>query len=284
MKALPPGWKENHQMTLAPVPLAVQLFTVADMLEKDLRGTLKQVKAAGYDAVEFFGGLKYAAQDVYYAIKEAGLQIAGWHTPWEYLSPEFIHSTITYNKVLGNQFIIVPWRPDEVLATRESCLRFARELTWVSDVLAMYGMVTGYHNHTAEFRPTADTGELPWDIIAQNTPSTVIMQNDIGNGMYGGGDMMGLLKKYPGRAGTVHIKPFSPTRAGTFFDDPECVIDWNRYFEICRAEAGVRWYIIEYMDNERFPEDPMGALRAAAMWFRGATGSYSAGLLSIIRE
>jgi len=230
---------------------------------------LKQIKEAGYDAVEFFGGLKYAAQDVDYALKEAGLQIAGWHTPWEYLSPEFIHSTITYNKVLGNQFIIVPWRPDEVLATRDSCLQFAQELTWVSDVLGMYGMVTGYHNHAAEFRPTRDTQELPWDIIAQNTPSNVVMQNDIGNGMRGGGDMMSLLKKYPGRAGTVHLKPFSDKSTSTFFDDPNCTINWDEYFQICRKEAGVRWYIIEYMDNERFPGDPMGALVTAAKWFKG---------------
>ena len=274
MKSLPPGWKDNQQATPAvSLPLATQLFPVADMLERDLRGTLKQVKEAGYDAVEFFGGLKYAAQDVHHALKEAGLQIAGWHTPWAYLSPEFIHTTITYNKVLGNQFIIVPWMPDEVLATREDCLRFAQELTWVSDVLGMYGMVTGYHNHAAEFRPTSDTGELPWDIIAQGTPSNVVMQNDIGNGMRGGGDMMGLLKKYPGRAGTVHVKPFSYTSDTTFFDDPNCSINWGEYFVICRKEAGVRWYIIEYMDSKRFPGDPMGALEAAAKWFRAATSN-----------
>jgi len=272
MKALPPGWKENQQAVLsAGLPLATQLFPVADMLENDMRGTLKQVREAGYDAVEFFGGLKHTAQEVKHALNEAGLQIAGWHTPWEYLSPDFIHSTITYNKVLGNQYLIVPWRPESTLATRESCLQFAQELTWVSDVLGMYGMVTGYHNHAVEFRPTDDTGELPWDIIAQNTPSCVVMQNDIGNGMSGGGDMIGLLKKYPGRAGTVHIKPFSFESSSTFFDDPNCPTNWEEYFEICRKEAGVRWYIIEYMDNKRFPGDPMGALAASARWFRSVS-------------
>jgi len=272
MKALPPGWKENQQAApTTGLPLATQLFPVADMFEKDMRGTLKQIKEAGYDAVEFFGGLKYAAQDLHHALKEAGLQIAGWHTPWNYLSPEFIHSTITYNKVLGNQFVIVPWRPDDVLATRESCLQFAQELTWVSGVLGKYGMVTGYHNHATEFRPTDDTGELPWDIIAQNTPSNVIMQNDIGNGMRSYKDMIGMLKKYPGRAGTVHVKPFSSESTSTFFDDPNCLINWDEYFEICRNEAGVRWYIIEYQDKERFPNDPMGALIAAAKWFRAKT-------------
>jgi sugar phosphate isomerase/epimerase len=268
MKALPPGWKDNQQSTGIRLPLAAQVFPVAEALDKDMRGTLKQLKEAGYDAVEFFGGLRYAAQDVKRALDDADLQIAGWHTPWEYLAPEFIHSTISYNQVLGNQFLVVPWRPDEVLETQESCLKFAAELTWIADKLAMYGMVTGYHNHAKEFAPTKDTGELPWDIIAMNTPATVIMQNDIGNGMSGGGDMMALLKKYPGRGTTVHVKPFSNESRDTFFDDPNCVINWDDYFNVCRNEAGVRWYIIEYLNNGRFPNDPMAGLAASAKWFR----------------
>lgn len=273
MSKLPPGWGENQEPNFEMnLPLATQLFPVADMLQKDLRGTLKKIKEAGYDGVEFFGSLRFTAQEVRYALDEAGLQIAGWHTPWAYLSPDNINSTITYNKVLGNQYVVVPWMPDEVLHTRESCLGFAKGLTWAADVLAMHDMVTGYHNHATEFRPTDDTKELPWDIIAQNTPSNVIMQNDVGNGMTGGGDMVGLLKKYPGRAGSVHIKPFAEGNASTFFDDSNCVINWDDYFKICRNEAGVRWYIIEYLDEKRFPNDPMKALAASAKWFRSRKG------------
>ncbi len=273
INSLPPGWGENEQPVVeTKLPLAAQLFTVADMMSKDLRGTLKLVKEAGYDGVEFAGGLKFTAQEIRYALDEAGLQIVGWHTPWEYLSPNNIYSTITYNKVLGNQFIIVPWMPDETLHTRESCLKFAAELTWVSDVLGMHGMVTGYHNHATEFRPTDDTGELPWDIIAQNTPSNVIMQNDIGNGMRGGGDMIEMLRKYPGRGVTVHMKPYSPESRDTFFDDPNCTIEWDEYFEIARKDAGVRWYIVEYMNNIRYPNDPIAALAASAEWFRSRNG------------
>ena len=268
MSKLPPGWGAGQQPTFATsLPLACQLFVVADQLSKDLRGTLKQVKQAGYDGVEFAGGLKYAAQDVKYALDEAGLAIAGWHTPWQYLSPDNIHSTITYNRVLGNQFIIVPWMPDETLQTKENCLAFARQLTWASDVLSQYGMVTGYHNHKAELYPTSDTGELPWDIIAQNTPANVVMQNDIGNGPCGY-QMMDLLKKYPGRAATVHVKPWAEDKRSTFFDTPNCSINWDEYFQVCRSQAGVRWYIIEYHDKERFP-DPVAGLEASARWFRG---------------
>ena len=269
MKSLPPGWKEEHgEQAQSRLPLATQIFPVADMLEKDLRGTLKKVKEAGYDGVEFFGGLRFVAQEVRIALDEAGLQITGWHTPWEFLSPGNIYSTISFNKVLGNQYLIVPWMPDETLYTRESCLRFAAGLTWISDVLGKYDMVTGYHNHGTEFRPTDDSGELPWDIIALNTPSNVVMQNDIGNGMSGGGDMLGLLKKYPGRGASVHVKPFANDTDDVFFNDPNCPIDWDDYFNVCRNAAGVRWYIIEYCNDKRHNNDRMAGLIESAKWFR----------------
>lgn len=269
MKELPPGWGINQvPKHTTKLPLATQLFTVADMLSKDLRGTLKLVAAAGYDGVEFAGGFKHTAQEVKFALDDAGLQIAGWHTPWAYLSDDNINATITYNKVLGNQFIIVPWMPDETFKTQASCLQFAKELTTVADKLAMHGMVTGFHNHTLEFKPTQDSYELPWDIIAQNTPSHVIMQNDIGNGMAGGADMIAMLEKYPGRATTVHMKPFTEGKSDTFFDDPDCNIDWQKYFTCCRNQAGVRWYIVEYLNNERYPGNPIAAITDAAKWFR----------------
>ena len=270
MKALPPGWGASQQPVFeTKLPLAVQLYSVKDLLSKDLLGTLKQVKEAGYDGVEFYGGLRYVAQDIKRALEETGLQIVGWHTPWECLSPENIYATITYNKVIGNQYVVVPWMPDETLQNRENCLQFAAQLTWVSDVLAMHDMVVGYHNHGTEMRPTS-TGELPWDIIAQNTPSTVILQHDIGNGLNGGGDMMAALKNYPGRATTLHVKPWAENGGyNTFYDDANCKIDWDEYFDICRKQAGVRWYIVEFENEERFPEGPMAAIVAAAKWFRG---------------
>jgi len=96
-----------------------------------------------------------------------------------------------------------------------------------------------------------------------------VMQNDVGNGMRGGGDMVGLLKKYPGRGVTIHMKPYADDESGgTFFDDPNCVIDWDEYFSICRSTAGVRWYIVEYADSARFPNDPIAAIAASAAWFR----------------
>ena len=54
-------------------------------------------------------------------------------------------------------------------------------------------------------------GELPWDIFFSNTRQEVVMQFDTGNALVGGAEPLNFLKRYPGRAITVHLKEHSAT-------------------------------------------------------------------------
>ena len=45
-------------------PIALQLYSVRDFAEKDMRGTLQKVKALGYDGVEFAGLYGCAPEEV----------------------------------------------------------------------------------------------------------------------------------------------------------------------------------------------------------------------------
>jgi sugar phosphate isomerase/epimerase len=73
------------------------------------------------------------------------------------------------------------------------------------------GLQTGYHNHAIEFQPFEPGGELPWDTFFGNTNPQVIMQFDTGNALHGGADALPFLKRYPGRAKSVHLKEYDPT-------------------------------------------------------------------------
>jgi sugar phosphate isomerase/epimerase len=68
------------------------------------------------------------------------------------------------------------------------------------------GMKFGYHNHDFEFNTTVDGMRL-YDIILKETdPDLVIQQMDMGN-MYGaGGRGLELLKQYPDRFKSFHVK------------------------------------------------------------------------------
>ena len=109
-------------------------------------------------------------------------------------------------------------------------------------------MRVGYHNHSIEF--TALDGELPWDTFFGQTKKEVIMQFDTGNAMHGGGDATVYLKRYPGRAATVHLKPFSKAKPNALMGDDE--LPWPTLFELCETIGDTEWYIVEY-ESDAYP-------------------------------
>jgi len=75
-------------------------------------------------------------------------------------------------------------------------------------------MKFGYHNHDFEFSEKLN-GETLYDIILKNTdPALVVQQLDTGN-LYNGGAMtMDIVKQYPGRFLSLHVKDEIPGNAG----------------------------------------------------------------------
>ena len=76
------------------------------------------------------------------------------------------------------------------------------------------------------------------------------MQFDTGNAMEGGGDATIYLKKYPGRAATVHVKPFSKAKPNALMGEDE--LPWKEIFHLCETSGRTEWYIMEY-ESDAFP-------------------------------
>ena len=68
------------------------------------------------------------------------------------------------------------------------------------------------------------------------------MIKTIGNCASGGGDPIAMLRKFPGRAKSVHLKDYG--------GDPGSVIgegkaDWDTIFELCDTSHHPLWYVVE---------------------------------------
>jgi len=100
-------------------------------------------------------------------------------------------------------------------------------------------MKFGYHNHDFEF--SLKLNAIPvYDLILNNTdPKLVIQQLDIGNMYGGGGRAADLLKRFPGRFESMHVKDeiavagaatekFESTILGTGLINTKEVIDMGR--------------------------------------------------------
>ena len=67
-----------------------------------------------------------------------------------------------------------------------------------------HGMRVGYHCHGGDFAKLE--GTTPWEAIGENTNADVILQIDVGNCLGGGGDPIAMIKKFPGRTVSIHLK------------------------------------------------------------------------------
>jgi sugar phosphate isomerase/epimerase len=114
------------------------------------------------------------------------------------------------------------------------------------------GMRVGYHAHAGDFRKLGDT--TSWEIFFDNTGPDVIMQNDTGNCLDGGGDPVAILKKYPGRSASVHVKEYGGPEAAVI---GQGVVPWADVFQVCETTAGTVWYVVEH----EVGDDPMGSVK-----------------------
>lgn len=221
------------------IPIAVQLYSVRDVAGKDLPGTLKAIADMGYEAVEFAGYYGKKAEELRKLLDDNGLKCCGTHTGLTTLTGDALKATADFNKTLGNQFLIVPALPKANMASVAALLDTAKVLSDMAERAKEMEMRVGFHAHGIDFRPVAD--RIPWDLIFSNASLDVIMQLDTGNCMEGGGDPIAVLKTYPGRALSVHLKEHGPKGAVVGEGD----VPWREVFELCETIGGTQWYVVE---------------------------------------
>ncbi|MBD3181329.1 TIM barrel protein [Candidatus Poribacteria bacterium] len=235
---------------MGKIPIGLQLYSIREDCQKDLAGCLKAVAEMGYDGVDFAGYYGHEAKDVRKMVDDVGLKVCGAHLGLDLLTGDALKETVEFQRILGNKYLIVPGLPEERRNSRAAWMGTAKIFNEIAEKLEPEGMMTGYHNHAIEFKPM--DGELPWDTFFGNTKDEVIMQLDTGNAMHGGADPVEFLKKYPGRAITVHLKEYSSTNDKALIGEGDC--PWDEVFEACESIGNTEWYIVE---QESYAYPPM---------------------------
>ncbi len=223
------------------IPIGVQLYSVRQLCQKDLPGTLAGLAKAGYQGVEFAGYYGRSAAELRKLLDDNGLQCCGTHTALDTLLGDQLARTIEFNRTIGNRYLIVPSLPQKYRSSRQAWVDTAKLFTELAAKVKEQGMRVGYHNHAVEFQPIE--GEVPWDLFAKNSSEDVILQIDTGNCIAGGGDPIAYVRRYPKRSVTVHIKEHSATKRGALIGQGD--INWKEFFAACEGVGGTEWYIVE---------------------------------------
>ncbi|MBN1341338.1 MAG: TIM barrel protein [Phycisphaerae bacterium] len=234
------------------IPIGLQLYSVRHQCAKDLKGVLEAVGKMGYQGVEFAGYYGKSAEELRKMMDANNLLCCGTHTGLETLLGDYLDKTIAFNKTLGNKYLIVPGLPHARTRTRQAWLDTAKLFNEIADKVKDKDMRVGYHAHGGDFKKFGD--QTAWDLFFSNAKPEVVMQLDIGNCMGGGGDPVAILKKFPGRATTIHLKEHGGSKYAVIGEGDA---KWKEIFALCEA-GGTQWYIVEH---ERGGPDPVGDVK-----------------------
>jgi len=270
------GW--NSSIFAAPKAktlTGVQLYSVRDDMSKDPAGSLRKLAAMGYQHVEhanyvnhrFYG---YSAKEFKKVLEDNGLKMPSGHTVlapnhWDAAADDFTDSwkkTVEDAATVGQQFVISPSLDGSLRKTQDDLKRYMDIFNRCGELCKKSGMKFGYHNHDFEFSEKLD-GTSVYDIILQNTdPDLVIQQIDIGNLYNGGVKALDIMKQYPGRFVSMHVKdeiksgnpkePYESTLLGRGIVPVKQVIDLGK------KSGGTLHFIIEQESYQnKLPMDCM---------------------------
>lgn len=231
------------------IPVGLQLYSVRQQCEKDLPGTLKEVAKIGYRHVEWAGYYKRSAKELRQMLDDNGLSTCGTHTPYDSVVGDALKATIEFNQILGNKFLIVPWMTGKTKADWEAKAKLFNEIVPQVKPLGMY---VGYHAHAHDFEKL--DGTSAWDIFFGGTVPDVVMQLDTSNCREGGADPLEVLKKYPGRAKSIHLKANGGGAEAVLGEDK---VAWKEVFAFCEGPGGTQVYVLEHESSK----EPMEAVR-----------------------
>lgn len=197
----------------------IQLYSIRSEMKADPLGTLKQLSAMGYKHVEhanyinrkFYG---WAAKEFKTVLDDLGLKMPSGHTVmstqhWDAKNNDFTDSwkyTVEDAAAVGQMFVISPSMEQKTRTDINELKSFMNVFNKSGELCQKFGMKFGYHNHDFEFSESL-SGRTLFDIILTETdPKLVMQQLDIGNMINGGAKALDIMKKYPGRFESMHVK------------------------------------------------------------------------------
>lgn len=242
-------------------PIALQLYTLRDLTQTDMKTMLREVAQIGYEGIEPAGYGNLSIQEFAAAKDELGLKVVSNHTGFSALQDDF-QSVVEDNRALGNSYIVCPSIPGEMRSSMEGYKQFAQSLNEIGAKLRGEGMQLCYHNHAFEFEDRFDKGiedgTFGLDVLYENSdPDLVQAELDTYWVRKGGVDPAAYLHKLKGRVPLLHIKDMADDANGSFAEVGNGILDWPGIWAAAEA-AGVRAYIVE---QDVCPGNPLDSIR-----------------------
>ncbi len=223
-------------------PVALQLYTVRDLLKDNFEGVVRRVAEIGYAGVETAGfpekvGAKKAAK----LFAECGLAVPSAHAPLPLGRDK--SRVLDEMAALGCRRIVSGYIPPEEYSDAEKMKRACDRLNEANAVAIENGLVFVVHNHWWEFQPVG--GYYPYQAWLAYCDPAVFFELDTYWIQTAGLEPVDIISEFGPRAPLLHIKD-GP--AGSDTSAPMTAVGKGRldFPAILEASAGnAEWLIVE---------------------------------------
>ena len=266
------------------LPIAVQLYSVRDEMEKDFCGTVKKIKDMGYEGVEFAGLFGKSGTEVKAICDEIGITPVSAHVPYYDMldNPEAV---LKDYRDMGCKYVAVPYLTEECRPGTEGWTSTVEGIRKIAEAAEKMGIQLLYHNHDFEFIKI--DGKYALDILYDTIPADLLKTEiDTCWVNVGGENPAEYIEKYSGRAPVVHLKDFHGSKGnGPLYkligidDDTEAtentfefrpvgygVQDWKKI--VAAAEkAGAEWVVVE-QDSPSMDKSPLECVQMSINYLK----------------
>ncbi|HLN03766.1 MAG TPA: hypothetical protein VK335_31050 [Bryobacteraceae bacterium] len=233
------------------LPIGCQTWPVRQMIKQDFPGTLKQLKDAGFEAIEMcspvgyvddgFGGLtKLKGSEVRKIIHDAGLQCVSSHFGMKELRDNQA-GRIDWATGVGITQMLVASLDGPRHAKMDDVKRAADEYNKFGEQAAKAGITQGLHDEN--FEVSMVDGKRVYDILFEFLdPKLVKFQFQVSEIQHGL-DAAEYFNKYPGRFISMHVQGMSADmkkQAAVGQDS----LDWKKIFTAAKT-GGIKNYFVE---------------------------------------
>ena len=233
---------------------AINLYSVRD-LDIDMLDLLDRVADAGYEGVQFSGGLRGEDPEaVAEKLDKTGLEPTGAHIDIEELQGNLAGAHERYAETLGCASVVVPYLDEARFASVDTVEDTVKELSTLVTDTGTYDWPLHYHNHAHELAEV--DGRTGFDRLAEIDDLGIEL--DVGWALVGGGNPVELIETYGDRIELLHMKDMD-VESEEFREIGDGDVDMAECAAAGR-ESDVEWLIYEHDQ----PADPAASIRTGS--------------------
>lgn len=250
--------------------IGIQLYSLRDQIQRDVRSVIEKVAYAGYKEVETYG---YSGESHFWGVKASefneilnnnGLKSPSGHYDFNQILSKttsvdemqaMLDQYIDTALKIGQKYLIIPSLERSIRSTPDDYKYLSEKMNRIGEELIKSKLQLGYHNHNFEFE--GGSGQTGYQILlAETEEQNVKMELDLYWVVRSGVDPIQLIKENPGRFVLWHVKDMDHSNPALNTEIGKGSIDYKEIFRMARR-SGLEYI---FMEQENFMIDPYDSI------------------------